>query len=86
MKRKYKMTGCARLLLFLVVFAPLAYLGASYYNGEDGIQKIKMLLGIDGKAQKSDDYDIKDELERLREENEMLKARIRELKSEKEGD
>lgn len=27
---KYKMTGCARFLIFLVIFIPIAYFGASY--------------------------------------------------------
>jgi len=44
MKKKYKLTGFARLLIFLVFFTPLAYIGASYYNGEDGIAKIKALF------------------------------------------
>jgi len=34
----------------MVIAAPLAYLAASYYNGEDGIQNIKDLLGIDQKT------------------------------------
>ncbi len=40
------MTPFARLLLVLIILAPLAYIGASYYNGEDGIQNIKNLLGF----------------------------------------
>lgn len=31
----------------MLFVAPLAYIGASYYNGEDGIQNIKNLLGLD---------------------------------------
>lgn len=30
----------------MLFIAPLAYVGASYYNGEDGIAKIKNLLNI----------------------------------------
>ncbi len=41
------MTPFARLLLFLVIFLPLAYFGAAYYNGEDGLGNIKRLLGWD---------------------------------------
>ena len=36
-----KMTPFARLLLVIVIVAPLAYLGASYYNGEDPMQRIR---------------------------------------------
>ena len=41
MARSYKTTGCFRFVLFIVILAPLAYLGASYYNGQDGVQNIK---------------------------------------------
>ena len=43
---KYKATGCGRFILVLIILAPLAYLGASYYLGQDGIGNIKNLLGI----------------------------------------
>jgi hypothetical protein len=46
MSSKYKATGCARFFLVLIILAPLAYLGASYYNGQDGIENVKSLLGI----------------------------------------
>lgn len=41
MSGKYKTTGCAKFFLVLIILAPIAYLGASYFNGEDGIGKIK---------------------------------------------
>lgn len=44
MKNKYKITGFARLLIFLLLFAPIAYIGASYYQGEDGIENIKSIF------------------------------------------
>jgi hypothetical protein len=40
-RRKTKLTPFARFFIFLLIAAPLAYLGASYYNGEDGVGKIK---------------------------------------------
>lgn len=39
-KAKLKMTGFARFFLVMLVLAPASYIGASYYNGEDGIQNI----------------------------------------------
>lgn len=45
-QRGFRLTGFARFLLFMLIAAPLAYIGASYYNGQDGIQKMKDLLGI----------------------------------------
>ena len=47
MQKKYKITGFARFLIFMIFFAPVAYVGASYYNGEDGIANIKNLLGME---------------------------------------
>lgn len=44
MNRPYKTTGCFRFFLFIIILAPLAYLGASYYHGQDGIQNIKNLF------------------------------------------
>lgn len=49
MARKLKSTPFARFLLVMIILAPLAYIGASYYNGEDGLQNLKNLLGIGDK-------------------------------------
>lgn len=54
MASKYKATGCARFFFVLIILAPLAYLGASYFNGEDGIQNIKDLIGIDDDSPQRD--------------------------------
>ncbi len=54
-KSKYKITGFARFLIFMLFFAPLAYIGVSYYQGEDGIQNFKNLIGYDKKETVSDD-------------------------------
>ena len=41
MATKYKMTGCAKFFIFLLFAVPLAYIGASYYNGSDPFAKLK---------------------------------------------
>lgn len=46
MARRTRLTPFARFILVMIIVAPLAYLGASYYNGEDGIQNLKELIGI----------------------------------------
>ena len=43
--KKYKATGCARFFVVMLILAPLAYVGASLYNGQDPIQNIKDLFG-----------------------------------------
>ncbi len=50
-KRPVKFTGFTRFFIVMLFVAPLAYFGASWYNGEDGIQKFKNLLGIEQKKQ-----------------------------------
>lgn len=46
MARRLQITGFARFLIVMVILAPAAYIGASYYNGQDGIQNFKNLIGI----------------------------------------
>ncbi len=46
MAKRLKLTSFSRFLIVMIFLVPLAYVGASYYNGEDGIQNIKELLGL----------------------------------------
>ena len=50
-RRSLKVTGFTCFMLVMIIVAPLAYIGASYYNGEDGIQNIKNLLNIGDKTE-----------------------------------
>lgn len=43
-KSRFRVTGFARFVLMLIIVTPLAYLGASYINGEDGIENLKNLF------------------------------------------
>ena len=38
---KYKVTGCARFFVFLIIFVPAVFFGAAYVRGENGVQIIK---------------------------------------------
>lgn len=51
MRRKYKMTGCARFLIFLLIFTPLVLIGVSLYNGNNPIDQFKDLLNIETTTQ-----------------------------------
>jgi len=56
MAKKYKMTGCARFLIFLLVFAPLVYFGVSYFRGENPVEGIEKVIPEGwGKTQNSSD-------------------------------
>jgi predicted nucleic acid-binding Zn-ribbon protein len=44
MAKKYKLTGCARFLIFLLIVGPLVYFGVSYFQGENPIEPVKELI------------------------------------------
>ena len=46
-RRSLRLTPFTRFLLIMIIVAPLAFMGAAYYNGEDGWAKLKQLVGID---------------------------------------
>ncbi len=52
-RSKFKLTGFARFFIAMLFIAPLAYIGASYYNGEDGLENIKNLFKI-GESESTD--------------------------------
>ena len=87
MATKYKKTGCARLFLILIVLAPLTYIGASYINGEDGIENFKKLVRLDRLGSKKSNtqsspnndskvYRLEQKIERLEEANKELKSQV----------
>jgi len=41
MSKNYKMTPFAKFFIFLIIAVPLAFIGASYYNGQDPFKVIK---------------------------------------------
>lgn len=38
---RYKVTGCARFFVFLILFVPAVFFGAAYIRGENGVQILK---------------------------------------------
>lgn len=76
MARSLKMTSFARFFIIMIILAPLAYIGASYYRGEDGLQNIKNLFGgnqqqtapsrKNNSAKDQSTYDMKQEVNELR--------------------
>ena len=89
---KYKVTGCARFFVFLVLFVPAVFFGAAYFRGENGVQIIKDFYNSivgggsanngaerqkGGTAEEAKD----DEIKRLKEEIEEKDKEIEKLKS-----
>ncbi|MDH3651512.1 MAG: hypothetical protein OEQ53_17650 [Saprospiraceae bacterium] len=90
MGRKYKTTGCAKFFFVLIILAPLAYIGASYYNGQDGIQNVKNLLGIgssnDATSNNQDDtYDLDRQLSKLEKDVKYFEGEVERLRKELEA-
>ena len=60
--RRLKLTAFSRMLIFLIFFIPIAYIGASYYNGQDGIENVKNLIGLNETSNNSvNDNSVKPE-------------------------
>ncbi len=90
MGSKYKMTGCAKFFFVLIILAPLAYVGASYYNGQDGIQNIKNLLGMGSEQTRvpSGDEtttDLQEQIEKLQKDVKYFEGEAERLKEELEA-
>lgn len=45
MRRKYKLTGCARFLIFLVIAVPVIFFTAQFITGENPLTELKSALG-----------------------------------------
>ncbi|PHN03403.1 bZIP transcription factor [Flavilitoribacter nigricans] len=84
MARRLKSTPFARFLIAMLFIVPLAYIGASYYNGEDPIALIKDKLGIEegNRTTVAEETTYDDETYDFRQEIEDLKDRIEELEQE----
>ena len=82
MNNKYKVTPFARLLLFLVLFAPIAYLSASYLQGENGIQNLKDAIGLNTKTTGQKITKKEAKIQKLETEISKLKAEIEILRKE----
>jgi len=93
MAKKYKMTGCARFLIFFVIFAPLVYFGVSYFQGENPMDPIKKAIpeswGKDNSSTVSEDdilngkfKALEERIDNLIEENKDLKQIIESREAE----
>ena len=89
MKRKYKPTGCAKFFLFLVIFVPIASLGAHLIQGKDWRTTINDITGgettervqTNTKNVASDTKAFNDEIDNLKL---IIKNQEREIKQLKE--
>ena len=94
MAKKARLTVFSRFLIMMLFVAPLAYLTASYYNGEDGIQNIKNIINLQNKTtdtesaqsveSNSSSTDVAYQIRKLEEELTYKQKRLDELYQENE--
>lgn len=88
MAKKVRLTNFARFFIFLIIVVPLAYLGASYVNGEDPKENInkllnKEILSTDSKPTIEDNTSNTDDVSQSgTQSNELNQVKIEELQSE----
>ena len=84
MRSKYKTTGCFKFFIFLLIFVPIAYFGASYYHGVDGIGQIKEWIGAEENSNiETKDIKLDDELAKEQQKKiEELEQKVKDLESE----
>lgn len=94
-KRKLQMTAFSRFFLFLIIFLPSLFFGVSYLKGEDGMQTLKDLIGIEASESSnnesaststkpvSETY-VNGEVKRLQDELEEKERRLKDLYQENE--
>jgi chromosome segregation ATPase len=94
-KRKLQMTAFSRFFLFLIIFLPSLFFGVSYLKGEDGMQTLKDLIGIEstessnnesvssGTKPASETF-VNGEVKRLQDELDEKERRLKDLYQENE--
>ncbi|MCB0688272.1 MAG: hypothetical protein KDC53_17160 [Saprospiraceae bacterium] len=90
MSTKYKTTGCAKFFLVLVILAPLAYLGASYYNGEDGLGNLKNIFRSgttveDNETDAEEIYKLKNQVSKFKKDAEFFEKEMQRLEKDLEA-
>lgn len=94
MAKKARLTVFSRFLIMMLIVGPLAYLGAAYYNGEDGIENIKNIFNgnkettTQTRTNRSDVNEVNKEatyeIRKLKEDLEYKDKRIEDLREENE--
>ena len=89
MAKRLKITPFTRLFLFLIILAPIAYIGAALLKGDDGIDSLKNLFKSEEKTSIAVEQPRQDEastyeLQRLKSDLEDKTQHIEELLKENE--
>lgn len=85
MAKKYKLTGCARFMIFAVIFVPAVYFGVTYFKGENPIDPIKNAIPESWSKPSEKKSDITEEnildarMKTLEQTNEELREKVKRL-------
>ncbi len=85
MAKKYKVTGCAKFFFVLIILTPLAFIGASYYNGQDPFKTLGGIFGSDGSSdpiERSASNDLEEENKKLEKDVKYFKREMERLEKE----
>lgn len=95
-KRKLQMTAFSRFFLFLLIFLPSLFFGVSYLKGEDGMQTLKDLIGMEStepsnntnssssETKPASETFVNGEVKRLQDELDEKERRLKDLYQENE--
>ncbi|HFB99873.1 MAG TPA: hypothetical protein ENJ53_03615 [Phaeodactylibacter sp.] len=90
-KRKLQMTAFSRFFLFLIIFVPATFFGVSYIKGEDGIQTLKNMMGMEttespqqSTSNTNSETFVNGEVKRLQDELKEKERRLKDLYQENE--
>jgi len=83
---KAKMTGFTKFLILMIIVGPLAFLGASYYRGEDGVAAIKSLFSNSATTTSPNTQEIDNNIEKRIDntDNVLLESQLNKYKDELE--
>src|SRR5699024_1177094 len=89
MARRYKMTGCARILILLIVITPIAFFVASYINKADPVEIVSGWFGNEKtldlpmeEDESESEADLEEQSRRLQKEVEFYKLENRNLEEQ----
>ena len=85
MAKKYKVTGCAKFFFVLLLLAPIAFIGASYYKGQDPFATLGGIFGGDSDrepTERSASTDLEAENTKLEKDIKYFKREMERLEEE----
>lgn len=81
---RYKTTGCFKFFIALLIMAPLAFLGASYIQGEDPLASLRNMISTEDKSERviESDSDLQQEVKRLERSLKFYKSEVEKLEKD----